>query len=50
MNMNLKAAKFLFHSLVDELKNKYTVFKDIDTRFILEDFFAKVQIFSMEEN
>lgn len=33
MNMNLKAAKFLFHSLVDELKNKYTVFKDIDTSY-----------------
>lgn len=29
---------------------KINVFKDIDTRFILEDFFAKVQIFSMEEN
>ena len=31
--MNLKAAKFLFHSLVGELKNKYTVFKDIDTSY-----------------
>lgn len=28
---------------------KINVFKDIDTRFILEDFFAKLQIFHMEQ-
>lgn len=44
------APSFTRHCVYTDVGTHYkiNVFKDIDTRFILEDFFAKVQIFSME--
>lgn len=44
------APSFTRHCVYTDVGTHYkiNVFKDIDTRFILEDFFAKVQIFSMK--
>ncbi len=45
------APSFTRHCVYTDVGTHYkiNVFKDIDTRFILEDFFAKVQIFSMKK-